>query len=108
MSQALPSITHLQFVILDALGQQEAAGRALRGLLAQHGLKSSAPAFYQMMARLELAGWVTGRYEHQVVEGQHLKERRYEITKAGRRALAETRAFYAERLAAPRRRASHA
>lgn len=109
MSKRLPPITHLQFLILEALDHEEQAGRRLRALLAAHGTASSGPAFYQMMARLEEADLVAGRYDQRVVNGQHLKERRYEISKAGRRALADTRAFYAERAALGRRRqASHA
>lgn len=110
MSQRLPSITHLQFLVLDALSQGEAPGRALREVLAQHKVTRTAPAFYQMMARLEDAEFVEGWYDQKVVDGQLLKERRYRITKAGARALADTRAFYVERLAAGRRasRTSHA
>jgi len=57
MSQAprLPEITHLQFVVLAALIDNERRGRELRTLLKSYGLKNSAPAFYQMMGRLETA-----------------------------------------------------
>ena len=96
----LPSITHLQFLVLEALAEDEQAGRDLRARLGRHRVRRSAPAFYQMMARLEDAALVEGRYEQQVVEGQLLKERRYRITRPGRRAFEQTRAFYLERLAA--------
>lgn len=100
MSKALPRVTHLQFVVLAQLVEGEQPGREIRALLAGHGVRRSGPAFYQMMARLEDQGWVAGAYEQQVVAGQLIKERRYTLTAAGRRALAEARAFYAERLAA--------
>ena len=98
----LPPVTHLQFLILEALDGAERAGRDLRTLLAAHKIRNSAPAFYQMMGRLEDAGLVDGRYDQRVVAGQHLKERRYRITKAGVRAVAETRAFYARPVASAR------
>ena len=97
MSNALPAITHLQVLILDAVGDGEQAGRDLRDRLAAHGVRNSAPAFYQMMGRLEEAALVEGWYEQRLVAGQNIKERRYRITKRGQRALAETRAFYLER-----------
>jgi DNA-binding PadR family transcriptional regulator len=111
MSNRLPDITHLQFLVLEALDAGDQAGRDLRRLLEAHGVKNSAPAFYQMMSRLETAGFVAGRYDQKVVAGQHLKERRYEVTRAGRRAVRETRHFYLARESAagrPVRKGSHA
>jgi DNA-binding PadR family transcriptional regulator len=110
MSKPLPEITHLQFLVLEALVESDRLGRDVRALLAAHGVRSSAPAFYQMMGRLEDAGLVEGSYDQRVVGGQHVKERRYHMTKAGARALAETRSFYLDRLAAGRlhRKGSHA
>ena len=99
MSKKLPEITHLQFLVLEALAAEERAGRDLRALLAAYGLKNSAPAFYQMMGRLEEAGLVEGWYDQKLVAGQNVKERRYRVTRAGRRALDETQAFYLDRLA---------
>jgi DNA-binding PadR family transcriptional regulator len=100
MSKRLPVLTHLQFLVLEALAGRERAGRDLRKLLAAHGVRNSAPAFYQMMGRLEEARLVDGAYDQRIVAGQHIKERRYTITKAGLRAVADTRAFYQERLTA--------
>ncbi|HUL71811.1 MAG TPA: helix-turn-helix transcriptional regulator [Vicinamibacterales bacterium] len=110
MSKALPDITHLQFLVLAALSDGDHVGRELRSLLAAHGVRSSAPAFYQMMGRLEDASLVDGEYDQRVVGGQHVKERRYRLTKAGARAVAETQSFYLDRLAARRavRKGSHA
>jgi len=110
MSLRIPSVTHLQFLVLDALSTGERAGRELRRLLAEHGVRRTAPAFYQMMARLEDAGMVEGRYDQKVVDGQLLKERRYTILRAGARALADTHNFYLSRAVGhrPVRRGSHA
>ena len=110
MSKKLPEITHVQFLILEALADNEAAGRDVRALLTSYGLKHSAPAFYQMMGRLEEARLVEGWYEQRAVAGQSIKERRYRLTRTGSRAVADTRAFYEARLAASRaaRRPAHA
>src|SRR5436190_20324072 len=110
MSKSLPTITHLQFLILEALSDAELAGRDLRDLLAGFGIRNSAPAFYQMMARLETPGLVEGWYDQKLVAGQNVKERRYRLTPAGSRSLEATRNFYVARLAAARatRKRSHA
>jgi DNA-binding PadR family transcriptional regulator len=96
MSRRLPSLTPLQFVVLGALLAGEHRGRVLRGELARHGVRRSAPAFYQMMARLEDAGWVEGAYTQEIVEGQIIKERAYKITASGQRVWTATRDFYTE------------
>ena len=98
MSKTLPAITHLQFLVLEALAESEQAGRDLRALLTAHAVRSSAPAFYQMMSRLEEAGFVEGWYDQKLVDGQNIKERRYRLTRAGARACESTRAFYLARL----------
>lgn len=110
MSKRLPDVTHLQFIVLEALRDSEQSGRDIRALLGDYGIRNTAPAFYQMMARLEQAGLVEGWYSQKLVGGQNVKERRYRLTKAGARAVADTRAFYGERVTAPRlvKRGSHA
>ena len=49
------------------------------------------------VARMEDSKYVRGWYEEKVVEGQRIKERLYEITGAGERALNEAVRFYEER-----------
>lgn len=90
----LPPVTHLQVLVLEAVSEDEQIGRDLRDHLAAQGIRNSAPAFYQMMARLEETGLVEGWYEQKLVGGQNVKERRYRITRRGRQALIETRNFY--------------
>ena len=92
----LPQVSHLQFAVLGALLPGEQRGRELRQKLKQLRVRHSGPAFYQMMARLEDAGLIEGWYTQKVVSGQIIKERRYAITAAGRRAWQEARAFYME------------
>ena len=90
----LPSITHLQFLVLGMLRDGPHSGREIRAELARHRVRRTAPAFYQMMARLEDAGFVDGRYNQKVVEAQLIKERHYCIRPAGLRAWSLTRDFY--------------
>lgn len=108
-NKSLPPITHLQFLVLDALVSAEQAGRDLRDLLAGFGIRNSAPAFYQMMARLESAGLIEGWYDQKLIDGQNVKERRYRLTHQGERAIEATRTFYRAHTASlrPARRGSH-
>ena len=55
----------------------------VRELLGRYGVRRTAPAFYQMMARLERDGLIDGWYGQVVVGDQAVTERRYRITKAG-------------------------
>lgn len=93
----LPSITHLQFLVLSLVDGQTRCGQSIRDQLSAVGAKKSDPAFYQLMARMEEAGLVLGRYETHVVAGQTIKERKYEILPAGHRAVREVLEFYASR-----------
>jgi DNA-binding PadR family transcriptional regulator len=94
----LPDITHLQFLVLMILLDGEKSGREVREELAEHGVKKSGPAFYQIMARLEDDKYVKGWYVEKVIDGQRIKERRYEITSAGVRACEHVRVFMADAL----------
>lgn len=94
----VPPITHLQFLVLATLRGAPRLGRHLRRELGRRGVRRSAPAFYQMMARLEDAGLVAGEYDQKIVDGQIIKERRYTLTEPGAAAWKLTRDFYAESL----------
>jgi DNA-binding PadR family transcriptional regulator len=98
--RAIPEITHLQFLVLGILRGGERPGRLIRRVLARHGVSRTGPAFYQMMARLEDAGLVSGEYDQKVVAGQIIKERRYILTAEGERAWTATRAFYSDTIEA--------
>jgi DNA-binding PadR family transcriptional regulator len=92
-----PDVSHLQFFLLEELMGGEQNGRHLREKLAGEGHKKSAPAFYQLMARMEDAKLVKGRYEAKVVEGQTIKERVYKITGEGTQAVENAWQFYSAR-----------
>ena len=91
----LPTLTHLQFLVLGLLRDGEQPGRVIRETLARHGVRRTAPAFYQLMARLERDGVVEGRYEQVTAGGQAVTERRYVLRARGRELWTEARDFYA-------------
>ena len=92
----LPSLSHLQFAVIDSLISGEKYGRALREILKEKGVKKSGPAFYQLMSRLEDAGFIEGRYENKMVRGQTVRERVYGITSCGAEAYREVTSFYSQ------------
>jgi DNA-binding PadR family transcriptional regulator len=107
----IPEITHLQFLVLGVLRAGQRRGRSVRRSLARHGVTRTGPASYQMMARLEDAGLVTGEYDQRIVGGQIIKERRYALTPRGDAAWTATRAFYSDAIeayGAPTPRIAHA
>jgi DNA-binding PadR family transcriptional regulator len=92
--ERLPDLTHLQFLVLGVLRGGEQPGRTVRDALSQYGVRRTAAAFYQLMARLERDGLVDGFYGSVVIGDQSVTERRYRITAAGAKRWTETRAFY--------------
>ena len=96
----IPEVTHLQFLVIGILRGGLRPGRFVRRRLKRHGIERSGPAFYQMMARLEDAGLVSGEYTQDIVDGQIIKERRYALTARGYAAWTATRAFYNEAIEA--------
>lgn len=90
----LPTLTHLQFFVLTALVDAERSGLQLRELLEWAGEKKSGPAFYQMMARIEEAKYVKGRYSQKIIDGQIIRERHYKLLAAGKAARNQSLDFY--------------
>ena len=95
-ARALPILTHLQYLVLGVLRHDEQPGRALRQALAEYGVRRSAPAFYQLMSRLEKGRLVEGWYEQITVGDQAVTERRYRITTDGLRLWRQAHGFYEE------------
>ncbi len=96
--ESIPELTHLQFVVLDALGGNKRRGKELRENLATLGVKKSGPAFYQLMARLEEARFVKGWYEQEIIDGQIIKERHYQLLGNGIKAINQMKDFYRNRV----------
>jgi DNA-binding PadR family transcriptional regulator len=108
MSKRLPKITHMQFLVLGLLKEHDQPGRALREALAAYGVRRSAPAFYQLMARLERDRLVDGWYEQVTAGDQAVTERRYRLRPAGARLWTEARDFYTAIIGVASPRASDA
>jgi hypothetical protein len=100
---ALPTLTHLQFLVLGVLRGGDVPGRHLRQALAAHGVRRSGPAFYQLMARMERERLVEGWYEQVAVGDQSVTERRYRVTAEGAGRWNRARVFYEQVSRAPRR-----
>src|SRR4051812_39199052 len=94
MPDSVPDLTHLQFLVLGVLHGGEQPGRVVRQALTEYGVRRTAAAFYQLMARLERDRLVTGHYGSIVVGDQSVMERRYRITATGAQLWTETRRFY--------------
>jgi DNA-binding PadR family transcriptional regulator len=90
----IPKLTHLQFLVLLAIGARERAGRDIRTRLGKEGASKSLPAFYQLMARLEDAKLVAGSDHEIKVGNQTAIERRYTVTRSGTNAMRENIDFY--------------
>lgn len=91
---SLPTLTHLQFLVLGVLRTDDQPGRVVRQVLVGYGVRRSGPAFYQLMARLERERLVEGWYEQISVGDQAVTERRYRITADGTRRWNRAHAFY--------------
>lgn len=93
----LPTLTHLQFLILGQLIGGDKYGRDLRATLASEGARKTPAAFYSLMARLEDAGLVDGWYRTEASQGVTIRERCYRVLGPGVAAWNETNQFYLER-----------
>ncbi len=94
-SKSLPAISHLPFLALGVLTAAAQPGRVIRDAATEWGVKSSAAAFYQLMARLERDRLVEGWYEQVRVGDQTVTERHCRITPHGARACQQALEFYA-------------
>jgi DNA-binding PadR family transcriptional regulator len=99
INMRIPDLSALQFLVIRALGGKERPGKEIRGKIAEYDHRMSKPAFYQLMARLEEAGFVKGVYHLVEIAGQVAKERHYKVTAKGLEAYnATTRFFQPDRL----------
>ena len=90
----IPRLSHLQFLVAGILRGRSLPGRVIREELSGFGVRKSGPAFYQLMSRLEDAGLVKGTYHQEIIEGQIIRERHYQLTAAGVRRWDAARDFY--------------
>ena len=92
----LPPLTSLQFFVVREIATEEVSGRILRERLAKVGINHNRAAFYQLMARLEDADFVTGRNQPKQIGNQTIIERIYSATKSGRAAIQQSIDFYSK------------
>ncbi len=91
---ALPRLSNLQFVVLGALRAGPLTGRDIRTRLAEFGARKTGPGFYQLMSRLEEGGHVRGWYTQEIVGGQIIRERNYELLASGEATWTGNREFH--------------
>ncbi len=104
----IPALTHLQALICWALQSPYWEGLTVRDLLAllkRHGENTSESAFYQLMQRLESAGYVTSEAVPPAPNRRRTRmlSRWYQITRAGREELNRTMEFYQAHREHPKR-----
>lgn len=90
----LPKTSHLQYVILSELLHGDSPGHELRDRLNAQQAGKSRVAFYQLMARLEDSGLVSGWDETTRIDGTTIRSRCYKITGSGRKAVEAQEEFY--------------
>ena len=76
----LPTLSHLQFLILGMLKEGEVPGYQLRTMLAARALRKEGRVFYLLMSRLEKKGYIEGRFAANSRGKHHNRERRYRLT----------------------------
>lgn len=96
----LPTLTHLQFLVLDLIQNAHGAiaAQQLQGALAAAGVEHRGPKFYQLMKRLEEGGYVESKQQAFSVAGGEVQRTAYGLHKSGHVAWRLTREFYATRL----------
>jgi hypothetical protein len=70
----LPKLTHLQFTVLTSLEGGDLEGKSVREEI---NWEQSRPAFYQLMSRLEGAGYASGKYNVESGKGIKPGEKEY-------------------------------
>ena len=95
----LPTISHLQFLVLDILGHAigDVSATVLRKALSEYGDVRSGPKFYQLMRRMEedrLLEVVHARFE---IAGGEVGRTLYRRTGQGLEAWQAVLDFYLER-----------
>lgn len=96
IAPSLPSLTALQFLVLDLLSSNATAVSAheLKRGVATLAQDYDGPKFYQLMGRLIRDQLVTGQQRQINTEGGTVERTFYTPTESGRNSLVRTRVFY--------------
>ncbi|MEM8549874.1 MAG: PadR family transcriptional regulator [Verrucomicrobiota bacterium] len=90
-----PTLSHLQFAVLDCIGGREMKGRDLRQRMKdEKGISKAGPAFYQLMGRMEEGGLVKSKVEDIELGENRLKQKIYWITGEGAKAVHRSKTYY--------------
>ena len=89
----LPTVTPLQFAYLEALYDGKKTGKEMRAKLSRRGVRKSPIAFYRTIRWLKNATLVTSSKSATETGGYLGPVCVYRLTKAGRDAVADARAF---------------
>ena len=87
-------LTNLQFGILGAVRYSWRAGDFIREQMRIARVPVEGPAFYQLMARLEKAQLLEGKYTTRMLGKQIVRKRSYHCTLKGIQAYNSLRAFH--------------
>lgn len=95
----LPTLSTLQFLVLDLLSSQTGSASAfqLKQGLAQIAPGYDGPKFYQLMGRMVRDGLVVSEARMIATEGGAIERTFYASTNAGAESLELTREFYTTR-----------
>ena len=99
VATVLPSLTALQFLVLELLssGTGPVSAFQLKQGFADMAPGYDGPKFYQLMGRMVRDGLVTAETSAIYTEGGSVERTFYASTKSGREALVVTRKFYTTR-----------
>jgi len=89
-----PALTHIQFAVIEALGDQERFGKEIRKYLRKRGIRQSLASFYLLMKRMEVVGLIDGRYTSASVRTSQWQQRCYKVLRAGFKARDEVLHWY--------------
>ncbi|MHC4401639.1 MAG: hypothetical protein ACYTG0_18365 [Planctomycetota bacterium] len=92
----LPKMPPLQALVVTVLFDGERSSREIQQELAFRGVEKQMSLVYRLLARMELAEYVCGRYrQYRLVEGNTIRQRYYRLSERGYQAWKETVGFYA-------------
>lgn len=96
---ALPSVTHLQFLVLDLFRSTDVVvpAQQLMAVLQSLGVGTEGPKFYQLTKRMEQCGLIAAEKRRVDVAGGHVQRTFYRLKPSGVAAWRATAAFYETR-----------
>ncbi|MEZ5952174.1 MAG: hypothetical protein R3C12_23890 [Planctomycetaceae bacterium] len=96
----IPQITHFQFLVLDLLARNSGSvpAQTLKNNIESFVPFYNGPKYYQLMKRMQIAGYVSSRSNCIEVAGSEVTRTFYSITPLGFSVRDKTISFYRELL----------